>query len=49
MKAKAGRKKWKTKFCIGKWLKRYFKKRTTRKSKLGNGGNGCIDKSGRLI
>lgn len=31
MKAKQGRKKWKTVTVIGKWLKRYFNKRTTRK------------------
>ena len=31
MKAKQGRKQWKTVTAIGKWLKRYFNKRTTRK------------------
>jgi len=31
MKAKQGRKKWKTVTAIGKWLKRYFNRRTARK------------------
>ena len=31
MKAKKGYKKLKHKYSTGKWLKRYFQKRTTRK------------------
>lgn len=31
MKTKQGRKKWKTVTAIGKWLKRYFNRRTARR------------------
>jgi len=57
VKAKNGYKSQKTKFSVGKWLKRYFNFRTTRKKFedvqcpvcgyycLGKGGYGCIDKT----